>query len=286
MSFDNFKRKVWAKGIQKKLERVHVFADGVNTEYEGVIKNLGDTVRILDVGDPTITHFDLSTGRDITLSDPEEVPEGALSVVVDQGETFNYTVGDIDKAQGANGIMEALNGRTSHGLADKHDRFIANLVKNSFAVATYNDAFNSGNVVVVTKDNLFSVVDDAQQLLFENDVPGSEPLDFIIPPWMNKLFRQSFIKMDTDNSGVLKNGRVGMYGNINLKMSNNCAKDSDGNWYLQMRTHNAIAFVNQATHMEPYRPEKKFKDAIKGFDLYGGKIVHPEQIITIICKPS
>lgn len=287
MSYGNFKEKVWAAGIQRELERLHIFADGVNKEYTGTIKNLGDTVRIKTLGKPTITTTNIvDSGRDITLSAPETVPDGAISLVIDHRSTFNFKVDDIDEAQGAKGVMEALKNETSQGLADEQDRFIADLVKGDVAVQTYNSKYNSGNVVTLTKDNLFSVVDLAQQALFENDVNFSAPLDLIIPPWVNTLFRQNFISTDTDNSEVLKNGKVGMYGNIRLKMSNNVAKDANGNYYLQMRTNRAIAFVQQTTHIEPYRPESDFSDALKGFNLWGGKIVRPKEIITIVCKPN
>lgn len=284
MSYDNFKEKVWAAGIQRELERLHIFADGVNKEYTGVIKNLGDTVRIKNVGKPTITTTNIvDSGRDITLSTPEVVPDSAISLVIDHRSTFNFKVDDIDEAQGARGVMEVLKSETSEGLADAQDKFIADLAKDDPAVKIYS---NSGDAWTLTKDNLFTVVDAAQQMLFEQDVKPSTRLDMIIPPWMNTLFRQSFIKTDTDNSGVLKNGKVGMYGSINLKMSNNVCKDGDGNYYIQLRTSRAIAFVQQTTHIEPYRPESGFSDALKGFNLWGGRIVRPEQIIVIKCKPN
>ena len=105
MAYDNFKEKVWAKGIQKELERLHIFADGVNKEYTGVIKNLGDTVRIKNIGKPTVTTdvFDASS-RGITLSSPEVVPDSTVSLVIDHRSTFNFKVDDIDEAQGASGL--------------------------------------------------------------------------------------------------------------------------------------------------------------------------------------
>ena len=283
MAYDNFKEKVWAKAIQKELERLHVFADGTNKEYTGTIKNLGDTVRIKNIGKPSITTdvFDAKT-RSLVLSDPETVSDSAVSLVVDHRSTFNFKVDDIDEAQGANGVMEALRSETSEGLADEQDKFIANLVLGKTGVQRLD---NSGSAITLTKDNLFEVVDLAQQKLFENDVAPSTELEMIIPPWVNTLFRQGFIKTDTDNSDVLKNGKVGMYGSIALKMSNNVAVDS-GNFYIQLRTKRAIAFVEQTTHIEPYRPEKGFSDALKGFNLWGGKIVRPKEIITIVCTPD
>ena len=286
MSYNNFIEKIWAKGIQTELERLHVFADGVNREYEGVIKNLGDTVRIKNVGKPTITRGTLAdVKRSIVLGDPEDVPDGAVSVVVDQYSTFNYKVEDIDKAQGAGDVMDALNKETSEGLADEHDKFIANLVLGDAGVHMYN----GGTPIVLTKDNVFEILDLAQQSLWENDVNPTTGLTTIVPPWVHTLLRQGYIKTDTDNSQMLQNGMVAKYGNIGIKMSNNVATKKVSNadvWYIQMRTDRAIAFVNQATHLEPYRPEKGFSDAMKGLDLFGGKIVRPKEIITIPVKKA
>jgi hypothetical protein len=289
MAYDNFKEKVWAKGIQKELERLHIFADGVNKEYTGVIKNLGDTVRIKNIGKPTITTdvFD-SKSRHLVLSDPETVSDSTVSLVIDHRSTFNFTVDDIDEAQGANGVMDALKGETSEGLADVHDRFIADLVKTDPAVHRYADS-----AIALTVDNLFATLDGAQQLLFEQDVKPSTEIDVFIPFWIHTLLRQGFIKTDTDNSSMLKNGMVAKYGSMNLKASNNVPTKTVGSgqnayteYLIQMRTHRAIAFVHQATHLEPYRPEKSFSDAIKGFDLYGGRIVRPKEIITIPVKKA
>lgn len=299
MSYDNFRQKVWATGIQKELERLHIYASGTNREYEGDIKDLGDTVRIKQIGKPTITVQTLDetktengitmNKRNVALGDPEEVPDSALSVIVDHRALFNYKVKDIDKAQGAKGVMEALNGETSEGLADVHDRFIADLVKSDPGVTL----FNGGTATALTVDNLFSTLDAAQQVLFENDVKPSTTIDVFIPFWVHTLLRQGFIKTDTDNSSMLKNGMVARYGSMNLKASNNVPTRTVGSgqnayteYLIQMRTQRAIAFVHQATHLEPYRPEKDFSDAIKGFDLYGGRIVRPKEIITIPVKKA
>ena len=285
MSYDNFKQKVWAKGIQKELERLHVFAADTNQEYTGVIKNLGDTVRIKQIGKPTIStvQFDAKDNRYITLSSPETVPDSSLSVVVDRQSTFNYCVPDIDEAQGATGVMEALNSETSEGLADEHDKFISNLVLTDPAVKRYD---NSGNAWVFTKDNAFTLFDACQQILWENDVKPSTEIVITLPPWAIMALRQGFIKVDTDNSAMLKNGEVTRYGNMIIKMSNNVAVDGSGKYHVQVKTRRAIGFVHQATHLEPYRPEQGFSDAIKGFDLFGGRIVRPKEIVDLMIAPN
>ena len=278
MSYDNFKEKVWAAGIQMDLDRLHVFVADTNREYEGVIKDLGDTVRIKNVGKPTIETHDMhEDGRYVTLSDPERVPDSTVSVVVDHYATFNYEVPNIDQAQGAKGVMEALNRETSEGLADVHDLFVSNLVKGTSGVQMYK----GGQAQTLSVDNIFGIFDAAQQVLFENDVTPSTKVTITVPPFVHTILRQGFIKTDTDNSQMLKNGEVARYGNMIIKMSNNVARDTDGNYLIHVKTDRAIAFVNQFTKIVPYSPEKSFGDAVKGLDLYGGKIVRPKELIVL-----
>ncbi|MBQ5477642.1 MAG: hypothetical protein IIT64_07590, partial [Bacteroidaceae bacterium] len=118
MAYENFKAKIWSKAIDKELERAFVFADGTNQQYSGEIRGLGDTVRILGVGKPTVTEHSLING-DITLSAPEKVSDTSVSLVVDKAAYFNYAVGDIDKAQGAGKVLSTLNDEASQEVANK-----------------------------------------------------------------------------------------------------------------------------------------------------------------------
>ena len=93
------------------------------------------------------------------------------------------------------------------------------------------------------------------------------------------ILKRAYTDLDTDNSDILKNGKVGRYGSAIIKMSNNVAKDTSGNHLIQLKTDRAIAFANPMTHIEPYRPEKSFSDAVKGFILYDAMIVRPKELI-------
>lgn len=284
MSYANFKAKIWSKAIDKELERALVFADGTNQQYSGEIKGLGDTVRILGVGKPTVTEHDLING-DITLSTPEKVSDTSVSLVVDKAAYFNYAVGDIDKAQGAGKVMAVLNDEASQEVANKIDIYVANLVhpdKNTVGVQLYN----SGTPLQVTNSNVMATLDACQAMLYANDVSPATEVEMILPPWLYMLFRQAYQNKDTDNSEYLTNGKVARYGNMTIKMSNNVAMKTSGghdNYYVQIRTKRAIALAMSEAHTEAYRPETSFSDAVKGFKLYGAKIVRPKELIVLPC---
>ena len=190
MSFNNFKAKIWARAIDVELARAVVFADGTNQSYSGEIKGLGDTVRILGVGKPTVTEHDLING-DITLSAPEKVSDTSVSLVVDKAAYFNYGVGDIDAAQGAGNVMGVLNKEATEEVANVIDKHIANLVHPDKATVGIQ-SYNSGTPLQVTNANVMATLDACQAMLYANDVSPATEVEMILPPWLYMAFRQAY----------------------------------------------------------------------------------------------
>jgi hypothetical protein len=269
---------VWNEGINRELERLCVFVEDCNRQYEGSVKKKGESVTILGVGKPTIKSL-AKANRNNDIDAPEEIEDTSVIMYINQIRYFNYMVGDIDKAQAVNGVMDALEQETSEGLADEVDKYVA-----SFAVDSSVAKLNA-SPATVTKDNILSTLDLAIQKLYENDVKATTKIVVTISPRFYTLFKQAYIDKDTDNSEMLKNGRVAKYGNVVVKMSNNVHKtDSGATDNIMIRTRRAIAFAKPLTHTEPYRPEKKFADAVKGFILFDAKVVRPKEVININVK--
>lgn len=278
MAYTNFIPSVWEETINRELERVCVFAEDCNRQYEGLVANKGDSVHILGVGKPTIKSIDRANASG-EIDEAEEIEDTSVILNINQIRYFNYKVGDIDKAQAVGGLMDALSAETSEGLANEMDKFIANMVTDS-GVPKLTET-----PTVLSKDNVLTVLDDAIQMLQENDVNMASGITVTVSPRFYKLFKQAYVSADTDNSEMLKNGKVAMYGNVTVKLSNNVAKtDSGATDNIMIRTKRAIAFVNPLTHTEAYRPEKSFADAVKGFALFDGKVVRPKEIVNINVK--
>lgn len=275
MSYNNFIPTVWAEAIERDLARKAVFAEDCNQKYEGNVQKMGDSVRILGVGKPTITK---QVGGEIVLQDPEKVADTSVTMLINRIAYFNYMVDDIDKRQAAGGVMEALSEESSEGLANAMDVDIAALAADKGAVKLY------GSTKSITADNVLDTLDEAVQKLQENDVPADAKIVATVPPWYLTLLRKAYERLDTDNSQMLKNGRAGRYNNVIIKMSNNVNAISGGGSNIMVRTQRALAFANPLTHTEPYRPEKRFSDAVKGFCLYGTKIVRPKELIVMNVK--
>jgi hypothetical protein len=107
-----------------------------------------------------------------------------------------------------------------------------------------------------------------------------------IPPAIEKVFRRAYLAKDTDNHEAMKNGKVAVYAGTTIKLSNNVPKDDEGFYHIQMKTKRALAYAQPLRHVEPYRPEKSFADAVKGFILFGAKVVRPAEIVDLKAKLS
>ena len=270
MAYENFIPEIWSKKIEHDLERDCVYAEDCNRSYEGSVKQCGDTVHILGVGKPTISTLAReSASGDIT--GPEEVEGTDTILVIDQIRYFNFMVGDIDKAQAVDGLLDSLTKEANEGLANEVDKYIAALVSGAGSSVTQG---------ALTADNVLDTLDEGQQKLYENDVKATTEVVVVIPPAVYTLFRRAYLQRDTNNHEALANGKVARYGNMTVKLSNN-VNGGSGTYNCMMRTKRAVAYAQPVRHVEAYRPEGKFADAVKGFILFGAKVVRPKEMVKL-----
>src|SRR4051794_28748111 len=138
MSINNFIGTVWSARILRALEKSLTYGGVVNRDYEGEIKGVGDTVKITSVGDPTV--FDYTKNTD--MADVETLTDATRSLVIDQAKGFNFQVDDVDKAQGAVGVMDEAMRRAGYKLRDAADQYLAGVL---VAGATTNPVGSTGS---------------------------------------------------------------------------------------------------------------------------------------------
>lgn len=279
MSFQKFKPEVWSQKFLEDLDKTLVFKENCNHSYEGDAKKVGDSVRIFNLGDVPIGAW--HNGKLGTLGNPDEISGTSIVMPINEVRYFHFYVDDLDKAQalGGQGMMGKYTTKAKDGMSEDMDSFIAKLhVKdNKVAKATTN-------ATQVTVNNILDTIDAAYLKLLENNVSRTTKVTLTAPPWFIMLLKRAYVELDTDNSAMLANGRVGRYGGIVLKESNNCYHATESNndvYHLQLKTDDALAFVNPYTHMEGYRPDNAFVDCVKGYTIFDGKVVQPKQVIDL-----
>lgn len=274
MSIKNFIPMVWSKQFEKEADRHLVFKEDCNTDHEGEVKEPGDSVKILTPGKPSTRTF--HDGKLHKLDDPEEISGTSMTMPLNEVTDYHFAVDDLDKRQAEGSVKEVYMSEAAKVVANVIDQYIAkfaidkNIVQEKPSTAT-------------TADTILDLIDDCVSKLYENDVTPDTELILTARPKFFRIMRKAYEKLDTDNSAMLKNGRIGQYHNVKLKMSNNVYKD-DTYEYIMLRTKKSVVFVNQFVKTEAYRPEKTFEDAVKGVSVYGGKVVRPKEIITLAVK--
>ena len=94
MSVKNFIPQIWSARLLEHLDKAHVYANLVNRDYEGEIRNFGDTVKVNQIGDITIK--DYTKGSDI--EDPDDLDGTQQILTINQSKYFNFGIDDVDNA--------------------------------------------------------------------------------------------------------------------------------------------------------------------------------------------
>ena len=105
-----------------------------------------------------------------------------------------------------------------------------------------------------------------------------------VSPAIATLILKAKVSLSTDNASALEAGCLGSIGGCKIFVSGNIATVA-GTGVVHhkclMRTRRAIAFAEQLSEINAYRPEKRFADAVKGLHLYGAKVVYPSEMVLL-----
>jgi hypothetical protein len=260
MAVQHFIQTIWSKDILDGLEKVCKLVDGCLRTYEGDV-DYARTVKILGVGEPTISDYDGKTNLVY-----EEMSDEGQELTIDQQKSFGFLVDDIEQAQSVPGLREEYQRKSIHKLAVARDSYVASLIK---------AATNQTTATALTKEAIKEAIDAAIVALRERDFDEDGRIE--ITPAVYNLFKNELITLSTDNPEYIKKGIVGVYDGFKVVMSNNMAKDGT-HAYCCVRGEKAIAFAGQINKVEALRHPFLYKDIVRGLDTFGAKIIDDDRI--------
>lgn len=269
MAVTHFIQTIWSHSIQKDLELECKLVDGCLRTYEGDVKH-ARTVKILGVGEPTITVYDG------TPLDYEKMTDKGQELTIDQQRAFHFLVDDVDQAQSVPGLREEYQRKAVHGLAVARDSYVAGLIKG---------AANATTAKALTREAVKEAIDEAIVALRERNFTEDGRIE--ITPAVYNVFKNELITLSTDNPEYIKKGKVGVYDGFDVIMSNNMAKD-ETYAYCDIRGTKAIAFAGQINEVEAMRHPNLFADIVRGLDTFGSKVIDNAriQVIKVPLKAS
>jgi hypothetical protein len=290
----NFIPEIWSAKLIENFYDATVLAAISNTDYEGEIKSMGDTVNIRTSPELTIRPY--QKGMTLTVERPDK-PK--IQLLIDQGEYFAAIEDDVDKVQADINLMDTWSKDASEKMKIRiDDNVLTGMLPDISALNRGATAGRiSGNInlgatgsaLALTKDGASSTksvtefIVDMGTVLDEANCPDSDRF-LVIPAWMAGLIKKSDLKdasLSGDATSILRNGRLGMIDRFTLYVSHNLNSVVDGGnkcFNVVAGTKMGLTFASQMTEMESLRAESTFGNIIRGLQVYGYKVVKPEAL--------
>lgn len=294
----NFIPEIWSGKLIENFYDATVLSAISNTDYEGEIRQFGDTVNIRTT--PEITIRDYVKGQVLDVEHPDK-PK--LQLLIDKGEYFAVIEDDIDRIQSDVNLMDMWSQDASERMKIKIDqRVLTDLLPDvgalnkGAAAGAKSASFNlgvTGTPLTVTSDGASSttaVVDllvDMGTVLDEANAPESDRF-IVIPAKLANLIKKSELRdasLSGDSTSVLRNGRLGMIDRFTIYVSHNLYV-SGGEYSIIAGHKMGFTFASQMTEMETIRSERAFGNVVRGLQVYGYKVVKPEALSTAVISFS
>jgi len=280
----NFIPEIWSGKLIENFYDATVLAAISNTDYEGEIRNMGDTVNIRTT--PEITIKTYVKGQTLSVENPDK-PK--LQLVIDKGEYFACVEDDVDKVQSDINLMDTWSKDASERMKIKIDqRVLTDILPDISAdnkgatagrISNNIDLGTTGSPIAVTKTNVLEYLVDIGTVLDEANCPEGNRF-VVIPAKMAGMIKKSDLKdasLTGDSVSILRNGRLGMIDRFTVYMSHNLSVTS-GKFSIIAGHKMGFTFASQMTNMETIRSESTFGNIIRGLQVYGYKVVKPEAL--------
>ena len=272
MAINNFIPTVWSETLCQELDKTYVGIANCSREYEGDILEKGNKVRICGISPVSIGNYT----KNSNISTPDSLSDFYTELEINQAKYFNFQIDDIDRAQGNPRVMEVALKSAANALASEAEKYVYNLI---------GDAANCIRNITPTPENIIDTIINARTHLLKAGVTDPSDIVVEVSPEIAGLILKAKVQLSTDNTDVLENGCIGSIAGCKIFASPFIPVVEDtGVLYAccVARTRRAIAFAEQLSEIEAYRPENRFSDAMKGLHLYGAKVIHPQEMVSMI----
>lgn len=300
---------LWSKKLLIKLYQNLMLSEIVNTDYEGELKNQGDTVRIRSTPDVTIRPYEV--GANLQYEVPAPVYQ---DMQVDQGFYFGVKVSDVLEYQADMGLMDMFTDEAAKQLkiAIENEVFYNSFVTQGPSganegttageiSAAYNLGSDTAPVDQSSAENVLEAILRMSSVLDEQNVPEDNRW-LVISPYDRHLLMQSNIAQADftgDSSSTIRSGKIGTIDRFTTYVSNLLPRGavgkalvpgldamSDGATLVDAKqrrmmvagTKSAISFASTVEKTEPIRDQNDFGDIVRGLAVYGRKVVKPETL--------
>jgi hypothetical protein len=275
--------EIWSGKLIEKFYSATVLSAICNTDYEGEIKNQGDTVHIRTK--PTITIRDYQVNQDLLIERPSS---NIVDFTIDFAKYFNLALDDVMELQSDINLLSLWSDDAAEQLKIVIDTGTLALIDAGIVAA--NKGATAGRVslninlgaagapIAATPLNIVDSIVDMGTVLDEQNIPETGRW-LVIPPWMAALIKKSDLRnasISGDGVSMTRNGRLGMIDRFTLYSSNLLPTATEGanTAFRIFAGHpHGITFASQITKVETMRSERSFSQLLRGLQVYGFKVL-------------
>jgi hypothetical protein len=300
---------LWSGKLLAKFYQNTILSEVTNTDYEGELKNQGDTVRIRLA--PSISISDYTVGQTLSYEVPTPIFQ---DMQVNKGKYFGVQVNDVLDYQADMNLMNMFTEDAAKQLkiAIENEVFFNSFVTSGAATGNYgatagkiSAAYNLGTdttpIDQATPQNVLNTILRMATVLDEQNVPEDGRF-LIISPYDRQLLMQSTIAQayfTGDQSSTIRTGKIGMLDRFSVYVSNLLPRGEAGKALVAglsatsgggavtnakarrtriAGTKAAVSFAMTINKTEPLRNQTDFGDIVRGLAVYGRKVVKPEAL--------
>lgn len=278
-SYSAFIPEIWSQKLNTMLQKECVMLQCVNKNYEGEIKNQGDSVKIIT---PAAVSVSTLGNSNITYSELEPT---AMDLVIDQKKFFAFKINDVAQVQSNTDIMEAHLENAKKAIEEVQDSYLLSMHANA---DTSNIVGTDEAPIALNKTTIYEqFVKLALCLKNSNAVSAAKRPWVVINPTIESFLLQSseFIGAHNVADETLREGAIGRIAGMDVLVSTNLTA-VDGKYYVLAGTNEAITFASQLAKIESLRDKDSFSDLIRGLYLYGAKTVQPKALAKMVVSAS
>lgn len=264
-TYSAFIPQIWSQKLSQMLEKNCVMLQCVNRNWEGEIKNQGDTVKIIT---PAAVSVSTLTSENIEYS---SLTPTSQDLVIDQKKFFAFKIDDVAQVQANTDIMEAHLVNAKNAIEEVQDSYLLGMHTN---VSEDNTIGSESSPIVLDKSTIYENFVKLSLALKNSDAVhlGAKPW-VVINPNIESYLLQSpeFISAYKVADETLREGSIGRIAGMDVLVSTNLT-DVDGKYYVLAGTNEAITFASQLAKIESLRDKDSFSDLVRGLYLYGAKL--------------
>jgi hypothetical protein len=301
---------LWSGKLLAKFYQNTMMSEIFNTDYEGELKNQGDTVRIRLA--PSISISDYTVGQNLSYEVPTPIFQ---DMQVNKGKYFGVQVNDVLAYQSDMNLMNMFTEDAAKQLkiAIENEVFFNNFVTEGPDAA--NEGANAGKISAAynlgtdvapidqaTPENVLKAILRMSTVLDEQNVP-EDGRWLVLSPFDRHLLMQSNLAQayfTGDASSTIRTGKIGMIDRFTVYVSNLLPRGAAGKALVagltdpatggavsnaKLRrtmvagTKHAGTFAMTVNKTEPLRNQTDFGDIVRGLAVYGRKVVKPEALV-------